>query len=63
MLRFRERAGDWNTVMKMRRLTQQYAVDMWAKIERGRMDWVQRNQTTIKAEKYNGLIDAAAGKF
>jgi hypothetical protein len=34
---------------------------MWAKIERGRMDWVTRNQSAIKAEKYNGLIDAAAG--
>ena len=51
---------DWNSVMKYRRLTQQYVCDMWAKIEGSRLDWVRHNQKTIKAEKYNGLIDAQA---
>ena len=27
------------------------------KIEGGWLDWVRRNQTTIRADKYNGLID------
>lgn len=39
---------------------QQYAVDSWAKIEGSRMQWVQQNQKTIRAEKYQGLIDAIA---
>ena len=51
---------DWSTVMKCRRLTQQYVCDMWAKIEGGRLDWIRNNQRTIKAEKYNGLLDAQA---
>lgn len=44
--------------MKSRRLMQQYAVDMFAKIEGSRLDWIRQNQRTIRAEKYSGLIDA-----
>ena len=55
--RLQVRENEWNVIMKSRRLLQQYAVDMWSKIEGGRLDWVRRNQT-IRAEKYNGLIDA-----
>ena len=58
--RFRTRENEWNTVMRCRRLTQQYAVDSWAKIEGARLDWVRRNQSEIRAEKYNGLLDAQA---
>ena len=46
--------------MHSRRLLQQYAVDMWAKIEGARLDWVRRNQGPIRADKYNGLLDAQA---
>ena len=58
--RLQERRNEWNIVMKCRRLTQQYAVDMWSKIVGARLDWVRRNQTQIRAEKYNGLLDAQA---
>ncbi|CAI9722882.1 Hypothetical predicted protein [Octopus vulgaris] len=43
--------------MQCRRFLQQYAVDQWAKVERSRLQWVERNQTTIKAEEYSGLLD------
>jgi hypothetical protein len=57
--RLQVRQDDFNIVMKLRRLTQQYAVDMWTKAELARLNWVKFNQTTIRAEKYNGLLDAA----
>ena len=33
-------------------------MDQGAKIERARLKWVTDHQKTLKAEKYNGLIDA-----
>ena len=44
----------------MRKLTRQYAVDEWAKIEASRLEWVRRNQKSIRAEKYQGLMGAAS---
>ena len=46
--------------MKSRRLLQQYAVDQWAKVQLSRLEWIEHNQTTIRAEKYRGLYDAHA---
>ena len=50
----------FNQLLKSRRCFQQYLVDQGAKIENARMKRVLDNQKTIKAEKYNGLLDAAA---
>ena len=50
----------FNTLLRSKRCFQQYLVDQGAKIEGMRMKWVNDHQKTIKAEKYNGLIDAAA---
>ncbi|GFR79208.1 ATP-dependent DNA helicase pif1 [Elysia marginata] len=44
--------------MRMGRLTQQYAVDQWAKIEGSRLQWARLNKESIRAEKYQGLLDA-----
>ena len=44
----------------MRKLTQQYVVDQWAKIEDSRLELVRRNQKSIRAEKYQGLMGAAS---
>jgi hypothetical protein len=52
------RKNDCNIIMKGRRLMQQFAVDQWAKIEQSRLQWVTKNQRTIRAEKYQGLFDA-----
>ena len=38
------RNNDSNIMFRVEKLTQQYAVDQWAKIEAGRVDWVRRNQ-------------------
>ena len=50
----------FNPLLRSKRCFQQYLVDQGAKIEGMRMRWVTDHQKTIKAEKYNGLLDAAA---
>lgn len=58
--RLQVRLNDYNIIFKMQKLMQQYAVDQWAKIEASRLEWVRANQKSIRAEKYQGLMDAAA---
>ena len=41
--RLQIRNNDFNIMFRVKKLTQQYAVDQWAKIEAGRQDWVRRN--------------------
>ena len=50
----------FNLLLRSRRCFQQYLVDQASKIENARMKWVLDNQKTIKAEKYNGLLDASS---
>lgn len=40
------------------RLFLQYLVDHWAANEQTRLNWIRANQKTIRAECYQGLIDA-----
>src|SRR6202789_4502128 len=42
------------------KLFQEYAVDSWATTEQQRLNWVRHNQSTIRAETYQGLTDAVA---
>ena len=56
--RLQVRRPESTLIMSSRRLRQQYAVDSWAKIEGGRLTWAKQHQSTIRAEKYQGLLDA-----
>ena len=50
--------GDtFNTIHRMGRLFQQYVVDIYAKIEEGRLKFIQANQSKLRAELYQGLAD------
>ncbi len=40
-------------------LIQQYVVDAWTSIEQSDLNWVQKNQKTICADLYKGVVDAA----
>ncbi|KNZ73733.1 hypothetical protein J132_10006, partial [Termitomyces sp. J132] len=42
------------------RLFQQYVVDAWASSEQNKLNWVRHNQKKIRAEVYQGVVDAAA---
>ncbi|KNZ72420.1 hypothetical protein J132_03386 [Termitomyces sp. J132] len=43
------------------RLFQQYVVDAWASTEQNKLNWIRHNQKKIRAEVYQGVVDAAAG--
>ena len=40
------------------RLFHEYLVDMYCKVESQRLRWIQKNQGTIRADLYRGLVDA-----
>lgn len=42
------------------RLSQQFVVDMFAKIESQWLGWMHKNQKTLQADQYCGVVDAVA---
>ena len=50
--------GTFNTIHRMGRLFQQYVVDIYAKIEASRLQFIRENQSKLRAEVYQGLADA-----
>lgn len=41
------------------KLFQEYIIDAWAQVEFGRLRFIQNNQTTLRADTYRGIGDAA----
>jgi len=56
--RLQVRDGSFNIIMRSRRLMQMYATDMWHGIESSRLQYDFSNQEKLRAEKYQGLMDA-----
>src|ERR1700722_9526842 len=54
--RLQIRDGDW--LQYAGRLYQQYIVDQYAKIEQERLNYLKLNQSTLRAEMYQGTVDA-----
>ena len=48
----------FNTIHRLGRLFQQYVVDMYAKIEFSRLQYLQFNQSQLHTDLYQGLADA-----
>jgi hypothetical protein len=46
-----------NSLTIFGRLFHQYLVDMWAKIEMGRLKFLKHNQDKLRIELYSGLVD------
>ncbi|XP_074306096.1 uncharacterized protein LOC141641325 [Silene latifolia] len=44
-------------LLKVGRCLQQYIVDMYVKVENTRLDYFRKNQETIRAELYQGILD------
>lgn len=57
---FQVRINQFNVLLRAKKLSQYYWIDQWAKVERMRLHFVANNQTSLKAESYQGLIDAAS---
>ena len=53
--------SSFHTVLYGGRLLQQYIVDMYAKIESERLNYIRFHQKTLHAELYQGLSDAVSG--
>ena len=48
----------FNTLLKSRRLYQEWLCDMWSKIEGSRLKLIKNNQEQLRVEQYSGLQDA-----
>ena len=48
----------FNTLLKSRRLYQEWLCDMWSKIEGSRLKFIKNNQDQLRVDQYSGLQDA-----
>ncbi|XP_010229584.1 uncharacterized protein LOC100832196 [Brachypodium distachyon] len=58
--RLQTRPAIFNPILHGARLFQQYAVDMYIKIEGTRLNWFREHQPQIRAELYKGVVDSIA---
>ncbi|PWZ30162.1 ATP-dependent DNA helicase PIF1 [Zea mays] len=58
MMKMRIRPGVFNPILHGKRLFQQFAVDMYIKIESSRLDFIRKNQDRLRADIYQGLVDS-----
>lgn len=58
--RFHVRQNEFNTVLRGRRVTQQYGVDAWVAIESFRLEFIRYNQDKIRADTYQSIADQNA---
>ena len=52
------RPGIFNPILFGKHLFQQFAVDTYIKIESSRLDYIQNNQDSLRADLYQGLVDS-----
>ena len=52
------RENDRSMLLHTRRLLQQFAVDIYVKIEMSRLDFHRKNQTDIRTEILQGVMDS-----
>lgn len=50
--------GIFNPILHGQRLFQQFAVDMYIKVEGTRLDWIRNHQKEIRADLYKGVMDS-----
>ncbi|XP_062208441.1 uncharacterized protein LOC133909930 [Phragmites australis] len=55
--KFQMRHGMFNTILHGKRLFQQFAVDTYIKLETSRLNYILHNQSRIRADLYQGLVD------
>jgi hypothetical protein len=48
---------EFNPILNAAKLTQQYIVDAYVKIEGNRLNYIRMNQKSLRVEHYNGLMD------
>ena len=55
-----QRNNYFNARLMAGKLTQQYIVDQYVKIESQRLKFIRGNQNTLRVELYSGLMDQLA---
>ena len=50
-------SAGFNPVLESSKLTQQYVVDQWVKIEHQRLQYLRENQRQLRVDWYRGLHD------
>ena len=62
MLQVRDPGQNFNSILRSGRLCQEYILTSFHRIERQNLFWLEKNQKSIKAEKYQGIYDAIHGQ-
>ena len=52
-----QRHNQGNTLFKSGRLFQQYIVDVYASVEKDRLDYIRKNQNNLRSKIYQGIQD------
>ena len=60
--RIMDHEDEFNHVLRGGRLFQQFVVDMAAKIEGDRLNYIRQNQSALRSTTYRGFIDALDDK-
>nr|XP_028952599.1 uncharacterized protein LOC103405083 [Malus domestica] len=55
-----ERESQLDTLLKGGRLFQQFLVDAYATLEEDRLDYIRKNQKSLRSEVYKGIYDAVS---
>jgi len=55
------RENEFSTLFYAKRLFQQYVVDAFAICDQTALNWIRSNQSSIRADVYNGVADAVSG--
>lgn len=56
--KFLKRHGIFNSILYGQRLFQQFAVDMYVKVETTRLNWIIGHQKELRADLYQGVVDS-----
>ena len=54
------RSSHPDTLFRSRKLFHQLIVDFWATTEQSKLQWIETNQSTLRADQYKGLMDVLA---
>lgn len=48
---------EFSPFLNLAKLTQQYTVDAWVKVESSRLYYLRKNQAKLRTEMYTGVMD------
>ncbi|KAL7291672.1 hypothetical protein TKK_0014707 [Trichogramma kaykai] len=55
--------GKFNQYLQLGRITQQFVIDAWIKVEHSKLYFIRKNQPKLRTDMYRGLIDYLTNKL